>query len=191
MSLAFKYKARWLIPRPLICAIGGLALAAMGCLSSNRADAQVLLFSANSGEQSLTGTGTSFVDLNGSASGGSILNFTTSSANQRVSIIFDATCYIDDGAQAFVVVTVLVDPAGSAGEFAAPPTNNVSNNGVVFCFHENGVITNNAVRASVVATAKPSLAGTHTVRVRVRMASLAGDTSLQATLQAMSLTVMR
>jgi hypothetical protein len=182
-------KSRPFARRPLIRAIAGLTLTALGCAYSNGVNAEVLLFSANSGEQSFTGT--SFVDLNGTASGGSILNFATSSANQRVSIIFDATCYIDDGEQAFAVVTILVDPAGSAGEFAAPPTNNVANNGVVFCFHENGAVTNNIVRASVVATARPAQVGTHTVRVRVRMASLAGDTSLRATLQAISLTVQR
>lgn len=82
-----------------------------------------------------------------------------------MSIIFDATRHIE-GPQAFAVVTVLVDPVGSAGEFAAPPTNN----GVFFCFHENGIVTNNVVRASVVASVSPALADTHKVRVRVRMA---------------------
>ncbi|MFO1127862.1 MAG: hypothetical protein U1E66_05420 [Rhodospirillales bacterium] len=177
-----------LAQRRLIRSGAGFALALFGCFWSAGANAQVILFSANSGEQSFTGS--SYVDFNGSASGGVKQSFATSSANQRVSIVFDATCYVQ-GSDSYAVVTVLVDPAGSVGEFAAPPTDNVSNNGVVFCFHESGTIFNNAVRSSVVASVAPALAGTHTVRVRVRMGSLLGDPGAQATLQAISLTVLR
>ncbi|MBK8211464.1 MAG: hypothetical protein IPK78_17465 [Rhodospirillales bacterium] len=188
MLFRFAWHVGRLARRRLIRAVAGVGLAVFSGFCSTGATAQVLLFSANSGEQNFTGT--SYVDFNGTASGGVKLSFATSSANQRVSIVFDATCYVQ-GTEAFAVVTILVDPAGSAGETAAPPTNNISNNGVVFCFQESGNVFNNAARASVVASVSPQLAGTHTVRVRVRIASLTDDPDAKATLQAMSLTVLR
>ena len=50
-------------------------------------------------------------------------------------------------------------------------------------------------RASVVASARPAVAGTHTVKVQVRVVSRTStgepDPQAEATLQATSLTVMR
>jgi hypothetical protein len=95
------------------------------------------------------------------------------------------------------VITVLVDPAGSGPEFRAPPTNNSANGGALFCYENADLPLDDGVsRASVVATARPAVAGIHTVKVQVAVASrslTAGspDPQAQAVLQATSLTVMR
>ena len=116
--------------------MAGVALASLASLSPSVASAEVLLFSANTGEQTFTGTNASLADLNGSATGGTSLSFATSQANQRVSIVFDATCFLSGTDETWAVVTILVDPAGSALEFKAPPTNSTVNGGVLCC-HEN------------------------------------------------------
>jgi fructose-specific component phosphotransferase system IIB-like protein len=125
------------------------------------------------------------MDLNGAAAGGSSLNFTTSQANQRVVIVFDATCYNDPEptGDKWAVVTIRVDPAGSAGELSAPPTNAITNGGVVLCQDAE------EVRASVMASVRPAVAGTNVVKVQVRPAAF--EATPGVTLQATSLTVLR
>ena len=184
MSSKLTGKLRWWALSPLIRAICGSTLIAFAGLCSTDANAEVLLFSANTGGQIIK-TGPIFLDLNGAAAGELILNFSISSINQRVSINFNSTCYIR-GKETYAQVT-LVDPAGSGTEFNAPP------GPVDFCFHEDGneSFSSNGVRASIVATARPSQAGTHTVRVRVQTFSLLGDSNAEVDYQALSLTVIR
>jgi hypothetical protein len=147
------------------------------------ANAEVLLWAANSGNQTIQGE--DFADFNGSATGGTSFTFTTTAPNQRVIITFDGTCYHSD-AEGGVFVNILVDPAGSVGEFIAPPTN-VSIGGVVLCTAEGRV--NNPKQASVMASARPAQAGTN--RVRVRVTSFSPTTSPTVLLQAMALAVVR
>jgi hypothetical protein len=137
------------------------ALAALVGLWAPAASAEVLLFSANTNQaQFFTGTA-GFVDLNGTATGGTTLTFATTQANQRVIITFNASCQVSltVDPNTYAQVTILVDPAGSGAEFSAPPTNTTQV--APFCFRGDGVA------AAIVASARPAVAGTHSVRVRV------------------------
>src|SRR5947209_963191 len=60
-------------------------------LWTSSANANILLFSANVGDRNITGT--QLLNLNGSNSDGAALTFDTTQSNQRVSIIFDTTCF--------------------------------------------------------------------------------------------------
>lgn len=157
------------------------------------ANANVLLFAAfppSYGRQHFVTP--SFVDFNGANSGGRLLNFTTSVANQRVVIIFESTCMTTDPTQG-LSVKVLVDPAGSAGEFAAPPTSStVFSNGVDFCHKDFGTeqSVSHIVRASVTASARLAQAGAHTVRVQVTPTSDPADALPEGWLDTASLTVL-
>src|SRR4051794_33871786 len=165
-----------------------LKAAAVICVGlwAQGANAEVILFSSYAGEQEFTTSG--LLDFNGTASGGTTLSFSTTQANQRVSIIFDATCYVS-GVQSYAIVNIVVDPAGPTGEFNAPPTNGIANNGVVFCNADSSGTS--ATRASVVASARPGQAGTNTVKVRVRPATLSSSATPKIIIQTPSLTVIR
>ena len=148
-------------------------------IGAGAAKAEVLLFAAfpaNFARQHFTTSG--FVDLNGIAFGGTVSKFTTAAANQRVIIQFEATCLTDEPTQT-AVIEILVNPAGSVGEFAAPPTNSTAFGGVDFCHKDFGTepFVAHIVRASVTASVRPAQAGTHTVRVHVTPQSdpVAGD----------------
>jgi hypothetical protein len=156
------------------------ALAALAGLWAPVASAEILLWSANSNlPQSFMYPNTGFVDLNGTAAGGASLTFTTTQANQRVIIFFNARCahFSSSGG---VNIEILVDPAGSAGEFSAPPVNTIP----TFC-------TTSPVRATIVASARPAQAGTHRVRARVTLFTNDPAISPTANISAVSLTVMR
>jgi hypothetical protein len=58
--------------------LAGLALVGLVGLLPSAASGEVLLFAANAGEQTFTGTDARLADLNGSAAGGTSLSFTTS-----------------------------------------------------------------------------------------------------------------
>jgi hypothetical protein len=163
-----------------------LAAAVLAGLWASAAQAAVLLFSSNPGEQSFASTG--FVDLNGSSAGGTSLTFTTAQPNQRVIITFDATCFIQGGV-GWGVITILVDPAGPAAEFSAPPTNGIANNGVLFCYFDGSNLKPNGIRGSVTASVRPAQAGTHTLKVRVRPATQSGP-PIQVTIQTPSIAVI-
>jgi hypothetical protein len=164
--------------------VAAAALAALVGLWALTASAEVLLFSANSNQQSFRNGAVGFVDFNGTATGGTTLTFATTQANQRVIITFNASCEVSPSADGstFGQVAILVDPAGSGAEFSAPPWNTTFP--APFCWR--GI----PVAAAVVASVKPALAGTHSVRVRV---TPRGPDPSQANvlLTAMSLTVMR
>jgi hypothetical protein len=167
--------------------VAALALAALVGLWAPAASADVSLFSVNTGDQSFTATG--LADLNGTAAGGTSLSFTTTQAKQRVVIIFDATCSISGvvSGERWAVITILVDPAGVVGEIAAPPTNSITNNGVAVCRQDGAGRT--TVRISVMASVRPDVAGTSTVKVQVR--PVAFQATPEVRLQATSLAVMR
>jgi hypothetical protein len=166
--------------------VAAAALAALVGLGASAARAEVSLFSVNTGDQSFTTTG--LADLNGAAAGGTSLSFTTTQAKQRVVIIFDATCSISAASgEKWAVITILVDPAGPVGEIFAPPTNSITNNGVVVCYQ--GGAGRTVGRISVVASARPDVAGTSTVKVQVR--PVASPETPEVRLQATSLAVMR
>jgi hypothetical protein len=147
-----------------------IAVSAIVSFWASAANADVLLFSANTKQQNFnspSGTGSAFVDLNGS--GVTQLSFATSQPNQRVLITFSAGCImvgpngtaLDAGF--FSGVNILVNPAGPVGEIAVPPTN-APPIGALLCqgvgtAHDGGAST-------IVASARPAQAGTHTVRVR-------------------------
>ena len=109
-----------------------IAAVAVLCACSSLANAEVLLFSTASRatfEEYTTAANASynhaFVKLN--TSGATKLSFTTTAPNQRVIINFSAVCSVGGPAPAahsWLLVTVLIDPAGSVGELAAPPTDN-------------------------------------------------------------------
>jgi hypothetical protein len=145
------------------------------CAYSSLAHAEVLLFSTASKagmeqyETTDTSWGNAFVKLNNT--GATKLSFTTTAPNQRVIITFTAVCLTGGGASAnWLRVAVLVDPAGSVGEFAAPPTDDSA---LTFCF--GGPNKSTEENAMVMASARPALAGTHTVRVRVSYSSMTGS----------------
>jgi hypothetical protein len=130
------------------------------------ASAEVLLFSVNPRFINFRAAPI-ILDLNGEAAGGTQLTSATTQANQRVVITFNAFCAIDfsperpvDEAAGYVAIQILVDPAGSVGEFSAPPTES----GRRFCWAKNTDI--NGSSATVVASVKPAVAGTHKVRVQ-------------------------
>ena len=161
-----------------------LAAALLGWCGTARAE--VLLFSANPGEQLFSITG--LFDFNGPAAGGTTQTFTTSAANQRVILVFDATCFISGTGGA--VVSILVNPAGSAPEAAAPPTNGIANGGALVRFQE--AVSDDAGRVTVVAGVRPAVAGSHTVKVRiVPRGDFIGGPPPLVVMQAASLTVMR
>lgn len=169
------------------CWMRSVATAALVGLWAPAAGAEVLLFSANSAEQTFTSTG--LFDFNGTASGGTALTFSTTQANQRVVFIFDATCFISDRAGG-AVVNIRLDPAGPTLEYSVPPTNGVANGGALIRFVDP--LDDSATRTTVVASARPSQAGTHTVKVRVTpRGDLSGGDPATVTLQAASLTVLR
>jgi hypothetical protein len=164
--------------------VAAAALAALVGLWASAASAEVLLFSANPNQQFFRNGAVGFVDFNGTATGGTTLTFATTQANQRVSIIFNSSCEVSLSVEqsTYAQVAILVDPAGSGAEFSAPPTNTTF--AAPFCFR--GI----PVAAAIVASARPSVAGTHSVRVRV---TPRGNDPSQANvlLTAMSLTVTR
>jgi hypothetical protein len=82
-------------------------------------------------------------------------------------------------------VTILVDPAGSAGEFAAPPTDNT----LTLC--SGGAGTTTEMNAMVMASARPAIAGTNTVRVRVSYSAMTGTGSGRIYLWGATLAVTR
>jgi hypothetical protein len=160
--------------------VAASALAALAGLWAPAASADILLWSANSDlPQTFTYPNTGFVDLNGTAAGGASLTFGTTQANQRVIITFNARCSHLSGTGG-VNVEILVDPAGSAGEFSAPPVNSIP----TFC-------TGSPVRAATVASARPAVAGTHKVRVKVTLFTNDPAVSPTASIAATSLAVTR
>src|SRR5262249_36490623 len=143
------------------------------CLATSAARAEVALFSANISDQSFTSPansiGSAFVDLTGSRV--TRLNFTTTAARQRVTIIFSAGCSIVAGGDpGWLEVNILVDPAGPVGELTVPPTNRAAG-GSILC---QGGPGDNGAAATVVASARPDQAGTNTIRVRAKFASFVG-----------------
>ena len=83
-------------------------------------------------------------------------------------------------------MSIRVDPAGPVGEFDAPPT---GNGGALIRLAATPDITGN--RTTVVASARPAQAGTHTVKVLVKpLGDLFGGDPTVVTLQATSLTVL-
>jgi hypothetical protein len=133
------------------------------------------------------------IDFNGATAGGTTFTFRTTGANQRVIITFNAECQIPNGnfTPASLDIDIVVNPFGPAASVVVPPSNGDN----IFCqniflqgsaFYP-GAAGSNAVSASVVTTMTLPTAGTHTVRVR---ALLDGPT-LTATLDHMSLTIMR
>ena len=94
------------------------------------------------------------------------MSFTTATANERVIITFSTGCVVTSG-KGFVEIEILVDPAGSVGEFVSPPTNQVNSAGSLLCLGDASATSAGAgAGATVVASVRPAVAGTNTVRVR-------------------------
>ena len=175
------------LQRTLVAALAGIA-----GLWTSAAGAEVLLFSSSRLHQQFTAP--VFLDLNGTAAGGTTLTFTTTQARQRVVILFYVECIVttdQPGKSGLVTAEIRINPAGPAGEIAIDPTNN---SGVTLCtgptdFEEFGAYEDSV---TVVASALPFEAGTHTLRVRAipQMCCSQPGTAM-ATLPVMSLTVMR
>jgi hypothetical protein len=134
-------------------------------LWASAAKAEILLFSSSTIATAFSAAG--LFDLNGPTAGGTTLTFSTSQANQRVIFTFNALCSIGgsaDDQRGRVKVEIILDPAGSAGEFVVPPTNSPSNS---FCGGTVGSFRHGSESATYVASARPAVAGTHQVKVRV------------------------
>lgn len=167
-------------------------LALLASSFSGAARAEILLFASWSpdyGFQSFEQPG--IVDFNSSASGGKVFNFTTSAPNQRVVIVFEATCESSRPANG-ASVRILLNPAGPAPEAAVPPTNTTSwLGGAPFCHKDFGTqdFVSHIVRASITASTQLAQAGTHTVRVQVTPTTSVIPPTVRFTVA--SLTVLR
>jgi hypothetical protein len=148
--------------------------------------AEVLLFAANSANyiQNITAPAGDFVDFNGPTAGGKSYTFQTSQANQRVLITFEATCY--KSVPGPPIVNILVDPADSVGELAAPPTNSTFEGGVILCAFGSDDPGFHVVHTSITASARPAQAGTHSVRVRVRLVTPGDEVAIGTAFLAVS-----
>lgn len=157
--------------------VAALTLASVMGLATTEASAVILLIRTNATEQVSPGSGSPglvipvLVDFNGANPGGTESTFTTSAANQDVLISFHAECQgieaVDDGdpesvdtnsyAFFYVRAQVEIDPAGPAGWQNVSPTQ-------IFPYLCSGYGWN---YSGIDAHAKPSLAGTHKVRVKI------------------------
>ena len=129
-----------------------------------------------------------YVDFNGAAAGGQIINFKTAAPNTRVAFTFNAECAVGNDSFHYLDIDIMVDPSGPAGETAAAPSN--SDN--AFCsgndtpsdfLYASG---DGWVSAATQATMVIPTAGDHTIRVRVN-----GSASGVVRLDDMSLIVWR
>ena len=128
------------------------------------------------------------VDFNGGGSGGTQFDFTTTQANTRVAIFFNAECAVDGATTNWVDIDILVDPAGPTAETITSPSNGDN----ALC-SGNGNTTGSGgnfsldgwVSAATITTLNLPSAGTHQIRVRV----LGGNAGI-ARLDDMSLIVM-
>src|SRR3954454_9154426 len=84
---------------------GLLVAATLAGFWTSAANANILWFSINAGDQNITGT--QLLNLNGSTSGGTILAFNTTQSNQCVSIIFDTTCF-NSSLNSWAIVKILI-----------------------------------------------------------------------------------
>ncbi|CAN5835298.1 hypothetical protein BH20PSE1_BH20PSE1_19070 [soil metagenome] len=153
--------------------VAALTLASVMGLATTEAGAVIALIRTNSHQQASPDIfgATTFVDFNGPAAGGTESTFTTSAANENVLISFHAECTgfeLNDGdpsfpvesatfVNAFVRAKVEIDPAGPAGWQNVSPTQD-------FPYLCSGYGWN---YSGIDAHVKPSLAGTHKVRVRI------------------------
>lgn len=137
-----------------ICLAGALSLAA------TEASATILL--ASSAPGNVTGVVATDLDLNGTAAGGTTLNFITP-ISEFVTITFNAECSSGGTSSQWVGLEIFVDPAGATGPTLVAPTS-VDR---AFCSGD-GTATNNdgwvSATAQGVIRVPP---GVHTVRVRV------------------------
>ena len=130
---------------------------------ANTASADIRLAKQNTAPQG--NTISAYLDLDGTASGiQSVVNFKTSNPNRLVRVIFNAEGSIAGGPSNWLDTTILINPAGVAGEVACAPSN--SDNAFV---SGNGTATQNDGWVSAVTQCFyriPSI-GDHTVRVLV------------------------
>jgi hypothetical protein len=185
MSDTIRSRRRGPLPRDRsLRSTAALVLAALAGLWTSAASAEVLLFSANTNLRQIFRGTVGFVDLNGNTAGGMTLTFSTAQANQRVVIFFNATCAVtlNEANPVIARVAILVDPAGSDAESSAPPTNSPDE---MFCSHWGSNIS-----ATIVASVRPAVAGSHKVRVRVTP-SAPDPSTAGVLLAAISLTVIR
>lgn len=166
--------------------VAALTLASAMGLATTEASAVILLIKTNADLQESPDIfdipDTALVDFNGVNPDGTEYNFTTSAANQDVLISFHAECTgfeLNDGdpsfpvesatfVNAFVRAKVEIDPAGPAGWQDVSPTH-------IFPYLCSGYGWN---YSGIDAHVKPSLAGTH--KVRVRIFSHVGGASIRA-----------
>lgn len=154
----------------------------------NSASAEILLAKTRA-QPSIYGGATYLVDFNGSSSGGTVFNFTTSAPNTRVILTFNAECAVEGSPTQWLDIDIVVDPAGATGETSAPPSN--SDN--AFCSGNETASDflfgsgDGWVSATTQATINLPVAGTHKVKVRVNGANTGGI----ARLDDMSLVIMR
>lgn len=102
------------------------------------------------------------LDLSPAAGAQTILNFGTPGPG-RIVIRFNAECAVGGATTNYLDANIIIDPAGAAAPFAAPPSN--SDN--AFCAG-NGTASNNDGWVSAMTQAIASVpAGVHAVRVCV------------------------
>lgn len=137
-------------------------------------------------DASVYGGATYLVDWNGGAAGGTTVGFSTSAANTKVIVMFNAECAVEGSPSKYVDIDLVVDPAGPTGEIIIPPSNGDN----AFC-SGNGTSTGSPftldgwVSAALIGVVTLPQAGAHTLKVRVN--GLSSVTRLDD----MSLVVMR
>ncbi len=166
--------------------LAALALAALaGVLVASDARSDILATRTRT-DASVYGGATYLVDWNGATAGGTTVGFTTSGANTKVIVMFNAECAVEGAVNKYVDIDLVVDPAGPTGEIVIPPSNGDN----AFC-SGNGTSTGSPftldgwVSAALIGVVTLPQAGSHTLKVRVN--GLSGVTRLDD----MSLVVMR
>ena len=175
------------MPRYQAAAVLALAfLAALpGTMVASEARSEILATRTRT-DASVYGGATYLVDWNGAAAGGTTVGFSTSAANTKVIVMFNAECAVEGAETQYVDIDLVVDPAGPTGEIVIPPSNGDN----AFC-SGNGTSTGSPftldgwVSAAVIGVVTLPQAGAHTLKVRVN--GLLGVTRLDD----MSLVVMR
>lgn len=166
--------------------LAALALAALaGVLIASDARSDILATRTRT-DAAVYGGATYLVDWNGATAGGTTVGFSTSAANTKVIVMFNAECSVEGAVNQYVDIDLVVDPAGPTGEIVIPPSNGDN----AFC-SGNGTSTGSPftldgwVSAALIGVVTLPQAGSHTLKVRVN--GLSGVTRLDD----MSLVVMR
>ena len=148
---------------------GALIMVGVSFAWISEARAEILLAQTNNNATRITGGGATLLPL---AFGQTSMTFTTTAANTRVMIVFNAACALsgyDD--RRSIDVDVLVDEYGPRGEIRVAPSEGNSGFCSDFGFSYgdlyNSLPKGGWQRPSMVATMVLFQAGTHTIKIRV------------------------